>query len=256
MLKALKTAVITGASSGLGAQFAKQLRANFPDIECVLLIARREDRLKALALQLEGICAEILTLDLCDRDSIAALVGTLQENCSDVRLLVNNAGLGTLGNIAESDVETQTRMTDLNVSALTSVTAAVLPFMKSGSHIINVSSIASFCANPRMTVYSSTKAYVSSLTRGLSVELKPLGISATAVCPGPMATEFISVGKITGNSKMFEALPYCDPVKVVSGVYKAAKSGKVFYTPMAFYKFYRVLAKLLPHAWVARLAKT
>jgi hypothetical protein len=132
----------------------------------------------------------------------------------------------------------------------------VLPYIPRGGHIINVSSIASFCPNPRMTVYSSTKAYVSSFTRGLSEELKAKGISVTAVCPGPMDTEFLDVGGINGNSKTFDTLPHCDPVRVVAGTYAASRLGKVFYTPTGFYKFYRVVAKVLPQSLMVKMAKT
>ena len=89
----------------------------------------------------------------------------------------------------------------------------------------------------------------------MSFELRSRGISATAVCPGPMATEFVTVGGITGNSPEFERLPYCDPQQVALSAMTAAKHGRVFYTPTAFYRFYRVAAKLLPHALVVRWAK-
>ena len=145
-------------------------------------------------------------------------------------LLVNNAGCGYLGNVGEGELADQTRMADLNIRALTAVTHLVLPYMGKGGRIVNVSSIASFCPNPRMTVYSSTKAYVSSFSRGLGEEVRPRGITVTAVCPGPMATEFLDVGGIKGNSKTFEVLPYCDPVKVVAGTYAAAKAGRAVYT--------------------------
>ena len=147
-------------------------------------------------------------------------------------------------------------MIDLNLRALTAVTNMVIPFMPAGSHIINVSSIASFCPNPRMTVYSSTKAYVSSFTVGLSEELRDKGIAVTAVCPGPMKTEFLDVGGITGNSKTFSTLPYCDQVRVVGGTLRAAKAGRTIYTPRLFYKFYRCLAKVTPVKLMVKLAKT
>ena len=196
-----------------------------------------------------------MPLDLCDKGSFSALAEKLAAEKPDVRLLINNAGCGYLGDVGRGEVDKQVRMTDLNVTALTAVSHIVIPYMSAGSHIINVSSIASFCVNPRMTVYSSTKAYVSSFTRGLACELKGAGIGVTAVCPGPMATEFLEIGRIAGNSKTFETLPYCDPKQVVAGTQAAARAGKVMYTPKAFYKFYRVLAKVLPHALVAPLAK-
>ena len=107
-----------------------------------------------------------------------------------------------------------------------------------------------------MTVYSATKAYVSHYTVGLSEELKSKGITVTAVCPGPMATEFIALGNIEGNSRMFEMLPYCDQVRVAGGALRAAKAGQTIYTPKLFYKFYRLLAKVTPVKLMVKFTKT
>ncbi|MCM1149443.1 MAG: SDR family NAD(P)-dependent oxidoreductase [Butyricicoccus sp.] len=253
----MRTAIITGASSGLGVEFVRLLTAAFPDLESVWLIARRRERLEELAAQYcDGLDVHVLPLDLCDESSFTVLRFELDSRKPDVRLLVNNAGCGYLGNVGETDAGSQTRMTKLNVTALTAVTDAVLPYMGRGARIINMSSIASFCPNARMTVYSSTKAYVSSFTRGLSEEVRARGIRVTAVCPGPMATEFLDIGGIAGNSKMFQTLPYCDPEKVAAGAYAAAIAGHAFYTPKLFYKFYRVLAKIIPHSLMVKLAKT
>lgn len=251
----MKTAIITGASAGLGVQYAKQLHQVFPDIQKVWLIARRQERLEALAAELTEFESVVFPLDLCKDESITALAQRLAAEQPEVALLINNAGCGFLGNIGDGDWQRQTAMVDLNVRAFTAVVHVVLPYMKSGSRILNTSSIASFCANPKLNTYSASKAYVSSFTRGLAFELRGTGITATAVCPGPMATEFITLGGIVGNSPSFEALPYCEPQKVTLGALKAAKKGKTFYTPTAFYKFYRVVAKLLPHSIVVHMAK-
>ena len=205
----MKTAIVTGASTGLGREFVRQIAGVFPEVECYWLIARRADRLEELAATLPDKTVECLPLDLCDTMSFMALQEKLSAQQPEVVLLVNNAGCGYLGNIGEVDTASQTRMIDLNLRALTAVTNITVPFMAPGGCILNVSSIASFCPNPRMTVYSSSKAYVSSFTVGLAEELKPKGITVTAVCPGPMKTEFLDVGNITGNSKMFATLPYC-----------------------------------------------
>ncbi len=253
----MRTAIITGASSGLGVEFVRLLTAAFPDIESVWLIARRRERLEELAAQYcAGLDVNVLPLDLCDEAAFTVLRFELESKKPDVRLLVNNAGCGYLGNVGETDADSQTRMTKLNVTALTAMTDAVLPYMGRGARIINMSSIASFCPNARMTVYSSTKAYVSSFTRGLSEEVRARGIRVTAVCPGPMATEFLDIGGIAGNSKMFATLPYCDPEKVAAGAYAAAIAGHTFYTPKLFYKAYRVLAKIIPHSLLVKMAKT
>jgi len=251
----MKVAVITGASTGLGEEFARRLKDYFPEIGQVWLIARRRERLEELAASLEGMETVVLPLDLCEKSSFDALAAKLAEEKPEVGMLINNAGCGYLGDVGSGELEKQVRMTDLNVTAMTAVTHLVIPYMTKGSRIINISSIASFCVNARMSVYSSTKAYVSSFTRGLSVELKSRGIGVTAVCPGPMDTEFITKGEIKGNSPMFATLPFSDPKKVAAGTLAASRAGRVFYTPKVLFKLYRVLAKVLPHAVVAPFAK-
>lgn len=252
----MKTAIITGASSGLGRELARQIEDIFPDIECYWLIARRAEQLESLAISIPGKTTVCLPLDLCDPISFVALQERLLADKAEVSLLVNCAGCGYLGRLGEMDTASQTRMVDLNVRALTAITNIVIPHMPFGSHILNVSSIASFCPNPRMTVYSSTKAYVSSFTVGLNEELRRRKISVTAVCPGPMNTDFLSLAGITGHSSTFEFLPYCDQVRVAGGALRAAKAGRIIYTPKLIYKLYRVIAKVTPSQFLVRFVKT
>ena len=249
----MKTAIVTGASSGLGREFVRQIAEVFPEVECYWLIARRGDRLERLAESLPGKTVACLTLDLCDSMSFMALQQRLVDEQPDVVLLVNNAGCGYLGNLGESDTAVQTRMVDLNVRALTAVTNLVLPWMHRGSRILNVSSIAAFCPTPRMTVYSASKAYVSAFTAGLAEEIRKKGITATEVCPAPMKTEFLDVGGIRGNSKLFDRLPYCDQVAVAGGALRAARAGQPTYTPKLLYRVYRGIAKVLPRRLLVRL---
>lgn len=251
----MKIAIITGASSGLGREFARQLAAEYPEVEQLWLIARRRERLEEVAASLSrpAVC---LALDLCDPMSFTVLQQKLLSEEPEVRLLINNAGCGYLGYLGETDTAVQTRMIDLNLRALTAVTSLTIPYIPRGGRIINVSSIASFCPNPRMTVYSATKAFVSHFTVGLNEELRRKGISATAVCPGPMATEFCDVGNITGNSKTFELLPYCDQVRVAHGTLLAAKRRRTIYTPTMLYKTVRLLAKLTPVKLAVKFAGT
>lgn len=252
----MRIAVITGASSGLGWEFACQAAAMFPEIEGFWLIARREGRLKELADKLGGRTAVCMSLDLCDEGSFDVLAEKLRDEGPEIALLVNNAGCGYLGNVGEVETSLETRMTKLNVTAMTALTNLCVPYMPRGAHIVNVSSIASFCPNPRMTVYSATKSYVSAFSRGIREELREKGITTTVVCPGPMDTEFLEIGKIKGNSKTFATLPYCDPVKVVEGTLLSARAGRAFYTPTAFYKVYRGVAKLMPQALMVKFTKT
>ena len=251
----MKIAIITGASAGLGLEFLSRTTTYYPDLDEIWLIARREDKLREAA-QLTSTPCRIIPLDLTSDESYTTLSGLLSENKPTVALLINNSGCGYLGNVGEEDLDRQLRTVDLNIRGLTAVTHITIPYMEKGSAIINVSSIASFCPNPRMTVYSSTKAYVTSFTFGIAEELKERGITATAVCSGPMDTEFIYLGEIRGHSKTFETLPYCDPKKVADGALRAAKKGRTIHTPRAFYKFYRILAKLFPTKLMIKFAKT
>lgn len=251
----MKIAIITGASAGLGLEFLKAAPVYFPEIEEYWLIARRKDKLIEAAGQINRQC-RVFPLDLTAPDSYRALERELNRLSPSVELLINNSGCGYLGNVGDGSLDDQLRMVDLNLKGLTAVTHVTLPHMTNGSHIVNVSSIASFCPNARMTVYSAGKAYVSAFTYGIGEELRDRGITATAVCPGPMDTDFIYLGDIKGNSKTFDILPYCDPKKVANGALRATLQGKSNYTPRAFYRFYRALAKLLPVSVTMKMSKT
>ena len=174
----MKTAVITGASSGLGREFVRQICTVFPEVERVWLIARRAQRLEELAAMLEeqGKSVLCLPLDLCDTMSFTVYQEHLTEEQPEIALLVNNAGCGYLGNIGEMD----TRLPDPDgrpepPGADGRRPICPCPIWTPGSRILNVSSIASFCPTPRMTVYSATKAYVSAYTIGAAEELPGTG---------------------------------------------------------------------------------
>lgn len=251
----MKIAVITGASAGLGIELLRQIGEFYPEIEEYWIIARSRDKLEAAAKEASRPC-RIIPLDLTLDESYDRLAAEAKENAPEVRLLINNAGCGYLGNVGEGELENQTRTVDLNLRGLTAVTHILIPYMSKGARIINISSIASFCPNPRMTVYSASKAYVTAFSLGIGEELRERGITSTAVCSGPMDTEFIYLGGIKGNSKMFDMLPYCDPKKVAKGSLKAARRGRSVYTPRGFFKLYRVLAKILPVKLMIKFAKT
>ena len=249
----MNIAIITGASSGLGVEFLKEISAVYPSLDEIWLVARREDRLIELAAQYtKPVCVPV-ALDLTSDSAYEALKAKLEEKQANVSILVNNAGMGKMGNVADMDFASQTMMVDLNCRGLTAVTSICLKFMSRGSQIINICSIASFCPNTRLNTYSATKAYVMSFTKGLREELKPLGINCMCVCPGPMKTEFLSVAAIEpGTSKTFDTLPYSDPNTVAKNTLKASAKGKCVYTHLFLFKLFRVLAKILPHNLVMK----
>ncbi|HWC56809.1 MAG TPA: SDR family oxidoreductase [Sphingomicrobium sp.] len=191
-----KVALVTGASAGLGVEFARQLSKRGYSL---VLAARRKERLDELAKELGS--ARAVVIDLSKANATSKLMDDLTANGETVDLLVNNAGFGLIGQFAELDAKRERQMIDLNVGVLTDLCRAVAPDMierKSGA-IINVASTAAFQPGPKMAVYFATKAFVLSLTEALHEELKPHGIKVSCLCPGPTRTEFGDVAGFGGN---------------------------------------------------------
>lgn len=197
------TALITGASAGLGAEFARQLA---PYANALVLVARRTDRLDAMRDELQALHANLKVhvygADLGDENQRLAIANWLQEQKIRVDFLVNNAGFGDRGPFETGDWNKIRGMIDVNITALTHLTHLLLPSMtRSGrAAILNVSSVASFFPLPNMAVYSATKAYVTSLSEAMAIELRPRGITVTALCPGPVETDFFTVARRPDSS--------------------------------------------------------
>jgi hypothetical protein len=190
-------ALVTGASAGLGIEFARQLSARGHRL---VLAARRKDRLDELAAKLGN--ARAVAIDLSEADSAERLMTDVAAAGEEIEILVNNAGFGLIGRFAELDSARQRQMIDLNVGTLTDLCRAVAPGMirrKSGS-ILNVASTAAFQPGPKMAVYFATKAFVLSLSEALHEELAPYGVRVTCLCPGPTRTEFGEVAGFGGNA--------------------------------------------------------
>ncbi len=252
----MKAAVITGASSGLGAEFVKAVIKERREIEKIVVIARREGRLLELK-ENYGDIIYPLPLDLTDEGAGGELKEVCDNENFDIRLLINNAGFGKLANFTDISTRDNALMVRLNCEALNTVTSVCLPFMREGAEIINTCSIASFAPNIRMATYSSTKAYVMSLSRALREELKPQKINVLACCPGPMDTEFLPVANIEkGISHAFDTLPRVNVAEMAEKSLRASAHKRAVYTNKLFYKFYRLVAKILPHSLVMKMAKT
>ncbi|MBW3580979.1 MAG: SDR family oxidoreductase [Actinobacteria bacterium] len=189
----LTRAMVTGASSGIGEVYVRRLAARGAD---VVLVARRGDRLQALAEDLErgGVRAEVLVADLTDEAGLAQVVARLVAPEAPVDLLVNNAGFGTTGAFAQLPVERELAMIELNVSALVRLTHAALGAMENGGGaIVNVSSLAAFQPLARSATYAATKAFVLSFTQSLADEVRGSGIHLQVLCPGLTRSEFHTV---------------------------------------------------------------
>lgn len=252
----MNIAVITGASAGLGLEYAKAVYETRADLDEIWVTARREDRLQELQTQL-GSTVIPVAFDITDPQAVENYVNLLKEKNATVKLLINNAGFGKLNNFEDISTQENARMVRLNCEALTVMTSVTLPFMNEHSEIINSCSIASFAPNTRMAVYSSTKAYVMSLSRALRLELKPRKINVLAVCPGPMDTEFLGIANIEkGVSHTFDTLPRVNPRTMAVKSLKASRKGRAVYTNLLFYKFFRLVAKILPHSLVMKMCGT
>jgi uncharacterized protein len=195
-------ALITGASAGIGREFARQLAGC---ARSMILVARREERLvelrDELRLQHPKLDVHMRKVDLADLAQLKELIEWLNRERIDVDLLVNNAGLGDTGPFATSDPIRNEQMTLVNVVALTSLTRHLLPRMiaKRRGGILNVSSSAGFLPIPGDAVYAATKAYVTSFSEALRAELRGTGVSVCALCPGPVHTEFQEVASRPGR---------------------------------------------------------
>ncbi|MEM9809142.1 MAG: SDR family oxidoreductase [Cyanobacteria bacterium P01_D01_bin.56] len=225
----MKTALITGASSGIGAEFARQLAAKKRDL---VLVARSQDKLNQLAEQLQqqhSIRAHVISQDLTEPNAAASVARQIEELGIVIDLLINNAGFGDYGSFSESLLERQTSMIQLNISVLVELTHAFLPAMieRQNGDIINVSSIAGFQPMPYWSVYAASKAFVLSFSEALWAEVKDKGVKVLALCPGPTESNFFKVANVSKNSEISSNLNQLDSVtNVVKSALGALESGQ------------------------------
>lgn len=251
----MPTALITGASSGLGEQFAYALGSEKYDL---VLTARREERLRAVADQARANGAgkvEIIAADLAQRGTAEGIFRRLEIAQIPVDYLVNNAGFGTNGRFDRMPLERELEEIDLNVSALIALTRLFLPAMvaRNRGTIINIASTAAFQAVPYMSTYAATKAFVLNFTEGIAGELAGTGVKILAFCPGPVRTEFQSVAK---NEKAYvPSFVYEDAKTVVARAIAAAASGRTVFISGALNFTMAQLTRIAPRALINRVAR-
>lgn len=250
------TALITGASSGIGAELARLFAK---DGYALLLVARRAEKLHELKNELENACHStvfIFIKDLTEHDAAQSVFNFAQEQHISVDVLVNNAGFGDWGFFAESDLSKQRQMIQLNVTALTELTHLFLPAMigRRSGRILNVASIASFMPGAKMSVYYATKAFVRSFSEALSVELKKTktGVTVTALCPGPIKTGFWSRAEAE-KSSLFSHAFFFSCVSVARCGYRAMNRGRPLAVPGLSTCLVVLLIKILPYSLVRNL---
>jgi short-subunit dehydrogenase len=244
------SALITGASAGIGREFARQLANR---AHTLVLVARRAERLNELSDELRNHNAQLnihaRIVDLCDKSQIEELVRWLEQTKVDIDLLVNNAGLGDYGSIATSDPDRDDRIIQVNITALTLLTRRLLPQMIAKRHgaILNVSSSAGFLPIPGMAVYAATKAYVNSFSEALRAELRGGGVTVTAVCPGPVHTEFGDVAKRpSGEPERGPEFAYVSVEKTARAALAAIEADKPLIIPGFAMKIAMFLVRITP----------
>jgi uncharacterized protein len=242
--------LITGASAGIGREFARQLAGR---AHSMILVARREDRLAELRDELQeqhpNLAVRIRQVDLADPAQLQELMEWFDRENINVDLLINNAGLGDSGPFATSDPSRNEQMTLVNVVALASLTRHVLPQMiaKRRGGILNVSSSAGFLPVPGSTVYAATKAYVTSFSEALRAELHGTGITVCALCPGPVRTEFQQVARRPDDRPEIGPKFILVPVEqVVRDAIKGLEADRPMVIPGFAMKLAMLLARLTP----------
>lgn len=257
----MKLAIITGASSGMGREFALQLKRG-GEADAFWLVARRKDRLESLAEEL-GCPCRIIPADLTTKEGLDAVSTALEEEKVAVKYLVNCAGYGKYGafdEVAERDV---VGMIDLNIKASVVLTHRILPYMEKGGHIINLGSGSCFTPLPYFNTYASSKSFILHYTKALRYETKKLGVTATCFCPGWVDTEFLTLAvaqKGVTHPKASAYKPLLKVDRVVAGAIRAAKRGRVMYVTGWYTKLQHLLFKLIPDsllskAWLGMVEK-
>lgn len=253
-------AIITGASSGMGKEFALQVSQKY-NYDQIWLVARREDKLRDLAEQINKgknfETAKVVALDIGNRSGVEEFKALLEkenaelkkaESSLNIGLMINNAGFGTYGPFDETPVDREMDMVDLNCTSLTGMCGIALPYLNKGSVIINTASLAAFMPLGNFAVYGASKAYALSFSVALAAELKPKGIKVCALCPGSVSTEFANVAS-SGIRK--EVKGGHDPVKVVAHCLKKAFKGKTIAVWYPKWKFTAFLSRLVSRNLVA-----
>ncbi|MEG2666733.1 MAG: SDR family NAD(P)-dependent oxidoreductase [Bacteroidales bacterium] len=243
----MKIAIVSGASSGIGREFVRQLsKREGEHIEEIWLIARREDLLQKLVSEI-NMPLRIFALDLLKPNSFLVLKETLQILQPQIHCLVNAAGYAKFGEALQIKEEDSLGMIDLNCRALVALTQLALPYMTSGDRIINIASTASFFPLQYANIYSASKVFVLYYSKALAFELKKKHIGVTALTPGPVQTDFWEIASESMPLKsLSQSIFRSTPEKVVKKALKDAFRGKTVSTPGCSNVLHKIMAKLLP----------
>ena len=244
-----KIAVITGASSGMGKRFAQRVN-EFGTFDEIWLIARHGETLEALR-ETMPFPARALALDLTDRASFGVYEAALAEGPVEIGLLVNASGYGKFAAVADTPLQVNLNMTDLNCQAVVALCQLSIPYMAKGGQIINIASVAAFQPIPYVDVYGATKAFVLSFSRALNRELRPRGTAVMAVCPFWTKTAFFDRAVVSEEKPVVKKyVAMYDPEDIVTRAWRDARRGKDVSKYGFIARFQAALTKILPHSLV------
>ena len=238
-------AIITGASSGIGKEFARRIKET-GRVDRYLLIARRKEKLEDLAREL-GEGAEVLSADLAKPEGIEAVRAYLAEHTPSVRYLINAAGYGVFGDYTQVSEADTVGMIDLNVKALVLISHMVIPYMEKGSNLLEVGSASVFTPLPGFNIYASSKAFVYHYAQALAYEVKPRGIRVTVFCPGWVETDFFDRAENEKSVGPKNKKPMLTVGYVVRCAMRAMEKGKILCTCNWFTKMQHLFSKILPN---------
>jgi short-subunit dehydrogenase len=250
------TCLVTGASSGIGAEIARQLAARGRG---VTLTARRKDRLEELAGELSerhGVRAETVACDLSSPAARKRMVKTVADRGLDVEVLVNNAGFGSAGRFQDLDPDAELMMVRTNVEAVVDLCTVYVPAMveRRRGAVLNVASVAAYQPVPRQATYAATKAFVLSFTEALHAELSGSGVTATALCPGPVKTEFTEVAGLEAADDSLPGFMWSSSEDVAKAGISGMDKGKRVVIPGALNRAGAVGGQHAPRSVILRLA--
>ena len=247
------TCLVTGASSGIGAEIARELAARGHGLT---LVARREERLRELAKELSSVRVEVEVCDLADEAARKRLYAVIAERGLTVEVLVNNAGFGTAGRMDKLDHEMEVRMVRTNIEAPVDLCMQYVPAMvaRGRGGVLNLASTAAFQPLPRQATYAATKAFMLSYTETMHADLKGTGVSVTALCPGPVRTEFTQGAGLQVSEEKVPAMFWTDAAEVARAGVRGLERGKRAVVPGRLNAIGAVAGRLAPRGVVLPLA--